>query len=57
MFLTITGETCTGTADHVAINDGTDYAITTCTAQALIANGSNTFATPLDRDWETSLAS
>jgi hypothetical protein len=41
-----------GTADHVVVDDGvSEYAVTTCTAQALIANGSNTFATPaFDRE-------
>ena len=31
-----------GTADHVAIDDGTDYIITTCTSQALTAGGTVT---------------
>lgn len=40
-----------GTADHVVVDDGTDYSVTTCTPQALVANGSNTFSTPaFDRE-------
>lgn len=40
-----------GTADHVVVDDGTDYSVTTCTPQALVANGSNVFATPaFDRE-------
>lgn len=31
-----------GTADHVAVDDGTDYFVTTCTAQALTAGGTVT---------------
>jgi len=31
-----------GTADHVAIDDGTDYFVTTCGAQALTAGGTVT---------------
>jgi hypothetical protein len=31
-----------GTADHVAIDDGTDYEITTCTSQALVEGGTVT---------------
>jgi hypothetical protein len=36
--------TATGTADHIAIDDGTDYAITTCTSQALTSG--NKVTTP-----------
>ena len=36
--------TATGTADHIAIDDGTDYVITTCTSQALTSG--NTVTTP-----------
>lgn len=32
----------TGTATHVAINDGTDFYVTTCTSQALTAGGTVT---------------
>ena len=40
-----------GTADHVVVDDGVDYSVTTCTPQALVANGSNVFATPaFDRE-------
>lgn len=41
-----------GTADHVVVDDGvSEYYVTTCTPQALVANGSNTFATPaFDRE-------
>jgi len=43
--------TASGTADHVVIDNGTDYSVTTCTSQALVANGSNVFATPaFDRE-------
>ena len=31
-----------GTATHVAINDGTDYYVTTCTSQALTSGGTVT---------------
>ena len=31
-----------GTADHVAIDDGTDYIVTTCTSQALTSGGTVT---------------
>ena len=31
-----------GTASHVAINDGTDYFVTTCTSQALTSGGTVT---------------
>ena len=34
--------TATGTADHVAIDDGTDYVITTATSQALTSGGTVT---------------
>jgi hypothetical protein len=37
--LSITGS---GTADHVAIDDGTDYIVTTCTSQALTSGGTVT---------------
>jgi len=32
----------TGTATHVAIDDGTDYYVTTCTSQALTSGGTVT---------------
>ena len=34
--------TATGTATHVAIDDGTDYVVTTCTSQALTSGGTVT---------------
>jgi hypothetical protein len=34
--------TATGTATHVAIDDGTDYLVTTCTSQALTSGGTVT---------------
>ena len=34
--------TATGTADHVAIDDGTDYVITTATSQGLTSGGTVT---------------
>jgi hypothetical protein len=34
--------TSSGTADHVAVDDGTDYFVTTCTAQALTSGGTVT---------------
>ena len=34
--------TASGTADHVAIDDGTDYVITTATSQALTSGGTVT---------------
>lgn len=34
--------TASGTADHVAVDDGVDYFITTCTSQALTAGGTVT---------------
>ena len=34
--------TNSGTADHVVIDDGTDYIVTTCTSQALTAGGTVT---------------
>jgi len=34
--------TASGTATHVAIDDGTDYVVTTCTAQALTSGGTVT---------------
>jgi len=43
--------TASGTADHVVVDNGTDYSVTTCTSQALVANGSNVFSTPaFDRE-------
>ena len=33
----------TGTATHVAIDDGTDFAVTTCTSKALTQNDQVTF--------------
>lgn len=43
--------TASGTADHVVISDGTDYTITTCTAQALTSGG--TVSTPV---WDIEIA-
>jgi len=40
--------TATGTADHVVIDDGVDYVVTTATAQALTAGG--TVSTPAWKD-------
>lgn len=37
--------TASGTATHVAIDDGTDYAVTTCTSQALTSGGTVTIPT------------
>ena len=37
--------TQSGTADHVAIDDGTDYIVTTCTSQALTSGGTVTVPT------------
>lgn len=37
--------TASGTADHVAIDDGTDYIVTTCTSQALTSGGTVTIPT------------
>ena len=37
--------TNSGTATHVAIDDGTDYIVTTCTSQALTAGGTVTIPT------------
>ena len=37
--------TNTGSATHVAIDDGTDYIVTTCTTQALTAGGTVTIPT------------
>jgi hypothetical protein len=34
--------TATGTANHVAIDDGTDWIVTTCTSQALTSGGTVT---------------
>ncbi len=34
--------TTTGTADHVVVDDGVDYYVTTCTSQALTQNGTVT---------------
>jgi hypothetical protein len=34
--------TATGTADHVVIDDGTDYVVTTCTSQGLTSGGTVT---------------
>lgn len=34
--------TATGTATHVAIDDGTDWVVTTCTSQALTSGGTVT---------------
>lgn len=34
--------TASGTADHVAIDDGTNYIVTTCTSQALTSGGTVT---------------
>jgi hypothetical protein len=34
--------TATGTATHVAVDDGTDWVVTTCTSQALTAGGTVT---------------
>ena len=34
--------TASGTATHVAIDDGTDYVVTTCTSQALTSGGTVT---------------
>ncbi len=34
--------TASGTADHVVIDDGTDYIVTTCTSQALTSGGTVT---------------
>jgi len=34
--------TSDGTADHITIDDGTDYVITTCTAQGLTSGGTVT---------------
>ena len=42
-----------GTADHVVVDDGTDYIVTTCTSQALTANGSNTVTVPA---WKKEIA-
>jgi len=44
--------TASGTADHVVVDDGvSEYYVTTATAQALTANGSNTVSTPaFDRE-------
>ena len=41
-----------GTADHIAIDDGvSEYVITTCTSQALTANGTNVVSVPaFDRE-------
>ena len=35
--------TATGTATHVAVDDGTDYVVTTCDAQGLTSGGTVTF--------------
>jgi hypothetical protein len=43
--------TTSGTADHVAIDDGTNYIVTTCTSQALTAGG--TVSTPA---WKKEIA-
>ena len=37
--------TASGTATHVSYDDGTDYAVTTCTSQALTSGGSVTIPT------------
>jgi hypothetical protein len=37
--MSITGS---GTADHVVVDDGTDYIVTTCTGQALTSGGTVT---------------
>ncbi len=34
--------TSSGTGDHVAVDDGTDYFVTTCTSQALTSGGTVT---------------
>lgn len=34
--------TASGTADHVAVDDGTDYFVTTCNSQALTSGGTVT---------------
>lgn len=41
-----------GTADHVVVDDGvSEYSVTTCTPQALTANGVNAFGIPtFDRE-------
>lgn len=45
--------TTSGTATHVAIDDGTDWVVTTCTSQALTANGTNTVTVPA---WKLEIA-
>lgn len=35
--------TATGSATHIAVDDGTDWVVTTCTTQALTAGGTVTF--------------
>lgn len=45
--------TTSGTATHVAIDDGTDWIVTTCTSQALTANGTNTVTVPA---WKREIA-
>lgn len=37
--------TASGTATHVALDDGTDYVVTTCTSQALTSGGTVTIPT------------
>lgn len=37
--------TASGTATHVAIDDGTDFIVTTCTSQALTSGGTVTIPT------------
>ena len=43
--------TASGTANHVAIDDGTDFYVTTCTAQALTSGGTVTVPT-----WDIEIA-
>lgn len=45
--------TTSGTATHIAIDDGTDWVVTTCTNQALTANGTNTVTVPA---WKLEIA-